>query len=354
MMDKIKRGGMIGAGAWSDIQLTAWDGAPNVRIVALADRHPERRGPVVERFGIDLGFDDFETMLDQGDLDFVDICTRPYSHAQLTKLAADRGLPILCQKPFCASLEEALEVVGYCQERGVRLMINENFRWQVWYRKAKEILDSGVLGRVFTATLRRRARFTWPHFSNEQAYLADMPHLAVYELGVHFLDTFRYLFGDPTLLFARLHHVSPHMRGEDVEVITLGFPEMTGIINHSWASVMVPGLDKPDSTNIDDLKRMPAPRLEIDGMEGTLVLRSDNTMHLFTDDEHEMWRFAGNERPKAHIAAQQHFIDCLESGEEFETSGADYLRTMALVYAAYQSHEEKQAVKLSELLSVQS
>ena len=343
---RIWRGGMIGAGAWSDVQLTAWKGVPNARIVALTDRHPERRNPVIERFGVDRGFDDFEAMLDQANLDFVDICTRPYSHASLTKLAADQGLSVLCQKPFCTNLEEAIDVVEYCRARDVRLMINENFRWQAWYRQIKAILDSGVLGRVFTATLRRRSRFTWPHFSNDQAYLAEMPRLAVYELGVHFLDTFRFLFGDPTIIFARLHHISPHMQGEDVEVITLGFSEMTGIINHSWASVMIPGLDKPDNANISELTQMPAPRLEIDGMAGTLFLRSDNSLHLYTDDDHQTWVFAANERPKAHIAAQQHFIDCLECGVSFETSGEDYLKTMGLVYAAYQSDQVGRSVTL--------
>ena len=184
MSDTIWRGGMIGAGAWSDVQLTAWNGVPNAEVVALTDRHPERRMPIVERFGINYAFDDFESMLDESDLDFVDICTRPYSHAALIKLAADRGISVLCQKPFCTSLGEAHTVVDYCRERGVRLMVNENFRWQAWYRKAKEILDSGVLGQVFTATLRRRYRLTLPQFNHKQAYLADMPQLAVYELAV--------------------------------------------------------------------------------------------------------------------------------------------------------------------------
>lgn len=89
--DKIWRGGMIGAGAWSNVQLDAWAGVENAEIVALTDRHPERRTPVVEKYGIPLAFNDFEHMLEEADLDFVDICTRPYSHSALSKLAADRG-----------------------------------------------------------------------------------------------------------------------------------------------------------------------------------------------------------------------------------------------------------------------
>jgi len=346
MSKKIWRGGMIGAGAWSHIQLSAWAGVKNAQIVALTDRHPERRGPIVEQFNIPHEFDDFKTMLDETDLDFVDVCTRPYSHAALTKLAAERDLPVLCQKPLCTSLEEAKQLVEFCNKAGIRLMVNENFRWQAWYRQVKELIDSGALGAVFLAKLHRHSRFTLPDFSHTQAYLADMPRLAVYELGVHFLDTFRFLFGEPESVFARLHHISPHMKGEDVELMTLSYPAMTGLIDHSWASVVVPGLDEP----AEPFEGQAAPRLEVNGSQGTLALKADNSLHLYTDTDHRQWQFGEDVRPKAHVAAQQHFIDCLESGTEFETSGAETLETMALVYACYLSAEEGRAVNPQELL----
>jgi len=345
MTKKIWRGGMIGAGAWSHIQLTAWAGVENAQIVALTDRHPDRRSPIIEQFNIPQSFDDFETMLDEADLDFVDICTRPYSHTALTRLAAERGLPVLCQKPFCTSLEEAQQLVEVCHKADIRLMVNENFRWQAWYRKIKEVLDSGMLGQPFLAKLHKRSRFTWPNFSHAQAYLADMPRLAVYELGVHFLDTFRFLFGEPDTTFARLHHISPHMKGEDVQVVILGYEDMSGLIYHSWASVPVPNLDVPPEAH----DQWAAPRLEIDGSDGTLILKADGSMHLYADSDHWQWQFSPDVRAKAHLAAQQHFIDCLESGAEFETSGAQTLKTMALVYACYLSAEEERVVNPQEL-----
>jgi len=63
-------------------------------------------------------------------------------------------------------------------------------------------------------------------------------------------------------------------------------------------------------------------------------------LHLFTDSGHQQWQFSTNTLAKSQTAAQQHFIDCLESGVNFETSGEETLKTMALVYAAYRSAEE--------------
>jgi predicted dehydrogenase len=330
---------MIGAGAWSEVQLIAWAGVKNAAIVALCDRHPERRGPMVDCFNIPQAFDDLKTMLDEAEIDFVDICTRPYSHAALTRLAAERGLPVLCQKPFCTSLDEAREVVEFCDRAGVRLMVNENYRWQAWYRKAKEVIASGALGRPFLARIHKRSRMTLPRFEHNQAYMREMPRLIAYEMGVHYLDTFRYLFGEPETVFTRLHQVSPYVKGEDVQLTILGYENLSCVIESSWASVPVPGLDRSEVT-----RAIVPPRLEIDGSEGTLVLDCDGSLCLVTDSGRQEWRFTQDTVAESHIAAQQHFVDCLESGAQFETSGAETLKTMALVYACYRSAEEGRAV----------
>ena len=346
MGQRVWRGGMIGAGAWSATQLTAWSRVPNARIVALADRHPDRRDPVVQQYGIPHAFDSAEAMLDRADLDFVDVCTRPYAHAALVRLAADRGLPVLCQKPFCATLEEARGAVDYAERARIRLMVNENFRWQPWHRTAKALLAGGTLGRPFLAVLHLRRRLSLPHFDHDQRYFTEMPRLLLYEVGTHHLDVMRFLFGEPESVCARLHRVSPDLQGEDVQVILLGYPDLTCLIYDSWASVPIPDLDRPPTP------KAWVPRLlEIDATEGTLSLRADGSVHVYTDGGGRHWDAVEDGMPRAHAAAQQHFIDCLESGAEFETSGRETLRTMALVYACYRSAAEGRVVSPAELLA---
>lgn len=340
---KIWRGGMIGAGSWSETQLAAWAAIESARIVALCDRHPERRDPLAQRWEIGQKFGSVSAMLDTSALDFVDICTRPYSHAALIREAAAAGRPILCQKPFATSLDEARELVELCERTGVRLMINENYRWQGWFRQARTLLDAGRVGRPFAARLVRRIRFTLPRFDHTQSYLATMPQLLVYEMGSHWFDVFRFLFGDPQTVYARIARVSPHLQGEDVALLVLGYPDLTCTIETSWASVPIPGIDllPGDKTG--------APRLEIEGTDGTLSLACNGTLHLHTDATHERWHFDAQELKRSHVAAQQHFLDCLSSGAEFETSGAATLRTLALIQAAYLSAAENRVVELPEL-----
>jgi predicted dehydrogenase len=329
------RGGMIGAGAWATNQLEAWQKVHGAKIVALCDRHPERVQPMADRFEIGQTYQDFSEMLAHEDLNFVDICTRPYSHAALVRLAAAKGLQILCQKPFCTSLKEAQDVIAECEQAGVRLMVNENFRWQAWYRKTKLLLQEGVIGKPYQVKIQERCRATLPHFASAQAYLAEMPKLILYEMGVHYLDTLRFLFGEPEKVLARLHHISPLMQGEDVQIILLFYPEMTALIDSSWASVPVPGWDIP----LDGREALIA-RLEIDGPVGTIFLSSDGALHLYRDGDHQCWNFPDTVEAESRAAAQDHFITCLNSGAEFETSGRETLKTMALVWSCYQSAGE--------------
>ena len=175
-----------------------------------------------------------------------------------------------------------------------------------------------------------------------------MPRLAVYELGVHYLDVFRYLFGNPTTVYARLHKLSEEIAGEDVQIITIGFADktLTGIINHSWASVPIPGQDFGDGLTPLEI----AHPMKIDGTKGTISLKADRTLHLITDDDHQTWEFPIDAHAQAHAAAQQHFVDCLTYNSPFETSGHDYINTMVLVYAAYESSEQGRVISVDRLL----
>jgi hypothetical protein len=92
---------------------------------------------------------------------------------------------------------------------------------------------------------------------------------------------------------------------------------MTSPTNQSWASLPVPSLDQlgEERSGI-----APPPRFKIDGTEGTLALGADGWMRLFSDSGYQEWYFSEDTWPASRTAAQQHFIDCLESGAEFETA----------------------------------
>jgi predicted dehydrogenase len=222
-------------------------------------------------------------------------------------------------------------------------MVNENFRWLPFHRKIKEVLDSGAIGKPFFARFYQRRRLSLPRFNHNQVYFKEMPQLLLYEVGTHLLDTSRYIFGEPETVYARLHHQSPEVIGEDVQVLVLGYPGMTLVIHDSWASVPVPETDRPGK------EQLFIPRLlEIEGPDGTLVIKPDGSIHLYTDKAHQSWEVGEGAAERSATAAQQHFIDCLESGKEFETSAPETIKTMGLVYACYESARDGRVVPVRD------
>lgn len=332
--------GMIGAGAWSKIQLDGWRKVRGGEVVALCDRHPERRDPVAREFGIPRLYDDFRTMVEDKSIDAVDICTRPYSHLELGTIAAEHGKPVLCQKPFCENNTQAGELVKRCKQAGVPLMVNENFRWMSWYREIKKLVDRGAIGKPFFIGISTIAPTPekW-----DQQYLSDMPRLIILEIGCHYLDVLRFLFGEPDSVSARAHRTTDSIMGENLAQITVGYPELTASLHLNWAL--------PHSPKLLDRKGLPG--VQINGTEGTICIdadpfANDSEMRLCArEQETAFWRFSG--RSKEFVAAaQQHFVDCLSTGADFETSGAEYMKTMALVHGCYESIETSRVVRVKQ------
>lgn len=154
MKDGAIRVGLIGCGYISTRHLIGWREARGVKVVAVCDADPARAQRQAEAFGIERVYSDAERMLSEAPVDAVDIATPPESHAALVEMADGAGKHVLCQKPLAPDPHQALSIVRTCSQAGVRLMVAENWRWHIWYRRVKEILRSGVLGKI------RRVAFT--------------------------------------------------------------------------------------------------------------------------------------------------------------------------------------------------
>jgi len=131
------------------------------------------------------------------------------------------------------------------------------------------------------------------------------------------------------------------MKGEDVQILLLNYPRMTALVDSSWASVPVPGWDKP----MDGSEALIA-RLEIDGPNGTIFLGPDGTLHLYLDNDHQTWFFPTTTEAESRVSTQSHFINCLKTGEDFETSGRYTLKTMALLWKCYESAEKGKTLRV--------
>jgi predicted dehydrogenase len=342
-MSKRLKGVCLGAGYFAHFQYQAWNRIPEVDIVALADRNPERAAAAADRHGVPKVYAcaDIEKMLDEEKPDFVDIITPPETHLELVKLIAPKGIHIICQKPVAPTAEESRAVVEVAGQHGVRLMIHENWRWQPWYREIKRQLELGAIGDLYSISVRMRMGDGWPQdaYLARQPFFRDYPRLLVYETGVHFLDTFRFLGGEINTVYARLQQRNPLIKGEDAGQIVCGFTSgATAILDASRYNEA----DTPDARYTFGTVRLDGSKghLELD-LEGALTLKSLGENSRQIDYVHERRDFAGD----CVYQLQRHFTDCMLNDESFESTGEDYLKTVALVEAAYLSQHSGQVEK---------
>jgi predicted dehydrogenase len=346
MTAKKLKGVCIGAGYFSHFQYEAWQRIPVVEIVAFSNRDLTKGEEITSKFGIKKCYADYREMFDVEKPDFVDIITPPPSHQEICAEAAKRGIDIICQKPLGPSVEVAREIVANAAQAGVRFMVHENFRFQPWHREIKRLIQSGAIGdRLHSLYFRTRMGDGWGEnaYIPRQPYFRDYPRLLVYETGVHYIDTFRYLAGEIDRVTAWLRRLNPVIKGEDCGLLVFEFAN--GALGqwdanrfnepacpvtearYTFGEFLVEG-------NTGSI------RLYLDGRITIKTLGGEETEHSY---HHERRGFAGD----CCYIAQRHFTDCLLTGVPCETSGEEYLKTMIVQETMYESATKRGPVQVN-------
>jgi predicted dehydrogenase len=325
---------VVGAGYFSRFHYEAWTRIPEVDIVAACDLDASRVEVMCKEHDIPRSYTSFAEMLDTETPDFVDIVTPPATHLELCREAAQRKVHIICQKALAPDFETAQAIVEVTSNAGIRFMVHENFRFQPWHREIKKLLERGVIGgKLFNVLFRMRQGDGWGEdaYLDRQPYFREMEQLLVYETGIHFIDTFRYLAGEVSSVYAQLSRLNPVIAGEDAGIILFQFENgATGL----W-----------DANRYNESNH-PNPRYTfgeflVEGDQGSIRLYSDGrltvqplgkpeTDHAYA---HEDKGFAGD----CVYAAQRHFIDQYLADAPFETGGDAYLKSLRVQEAIYES-----------------
>lgn len=341
---KIK-GVCIGAGYFSHFHYEAWQRIPEVEIVAFSNRDQTKAAEITSKFGIQKCYTDYREMFDVEQPDFVDIITPPPSHQEICAEAAKRGINIICQKPLGTSLAVARGIVANAAAAGVRFMVHENFRFQPWHREIKRLIDAGAIGdKLHSLHFRTRMGDGWGDdaYIPRQPYFRDYPRMLVYETGIHYIDTFRYLAGDISRVTAWLRRLNPVIKGEDCGLLVFEFAN--GALGQWDANrYNEPACPVPEA-------RYTFGEFLVEGNGGSLRLYLDGRITLkqlggeerTVDYQHERRGFAGD----CCYLAQRHLADCLLTGQACETSGEEYLKSIMVQEAVYESAAERSPIEV--------
>lgn len=334
---KSARVGVIGAGYFSQFHLRSWQQC-GATVVAVCDADQSRAEEAVTRFAGASAYTDPKVMLARDDLDLIDIVVPPAHQFEVVDAAIERGLPIICQKPFLTSHHQAEAVAKRASTRGVPLVVHENFRFMPWYREAKRLIESGHLGALHSVLFRLRPGDGQGKdaYLDRQPYFQSMQRFLVAETAIHFVDTFRYLFGEVSAVTARLRRINPVIAGEDAGVVVFEFKSgAIGILDANRCN---------DHTAENTRRTMGEMWLE--GGNGCLRLDGNGglwwkphgareVVHDYDAGSTDPRDFGGGASTRLQASALRAFF---ENGT-VENSAADYLTNIRIQEAIYQSHQ---------------
>ncbi len=343
--------GAVGAGfIMRDVQLKAYADA-GFKVVGITSRTPEIAREVADLRAIPNVYDTLPEMLKDPEVAILDIAVPPHSQLEIIRQAVEKGTylkGILAQKPLAVNLDEARRIVEVCKQKNMPLVVNQNMRYDQSIRALKTILQRGYLGTPVLATIEMRAV---PHW---QAWLRDYHRLTLLNMSVHHIDSFRFLFGEPESIFvsARKDPRTRFAHEDGICLYILEYPD--GLRASAWDDVWT-----GPRTDQDDLKPYIKWRVEgTDGMaEGTIGWpeypnHTPSTLTFTTSSQPNVWftpRWSEVWFPDAFQGPMVELMNAIATNAEPETSGADNLKTMAILEAGYRSMKERRSITIAEI-----
>jgi D-apiose dehydrogenase len=324
---------VVGTGYFSQFHLDGWSRLPEVQLAAACSLDPVGLVAAAARYLIPRQFADVGAMLDATEPDLLDIVTPPAAHLSILEEAARRGVDVICQKPLGGDLVTARAMVKIAEDAGITFIAHENFRFQPWYREARRLIEAGALGAVHNVGFRLRpGDGQGPRaYLERQPYFQEMPRFLIHETAIHMIDTFRFLLGEISGVFARLRRLNPHIKGEDAGLVLFEFASgAAGVFDGNRLLDLV--ADDPRLTMGEMLLEGDSGTLRLDGY-GRLWLKPPKQ----AEHEHVYdWRNRGYGGDCVH-ELQRHVVAHLRGGAPLENSGAAYLRNLEIEEAIYRS-----------------
>ncbi len=189
--------GVIGTGFIGPVHIQALRRMPYVKVAALAEANEETACRKAEILGIGRCYGDYETMLAQGDIDVVHICSPNDLHAPMAKKALLAGKHVVCEKPLAISTAEARDLVETARKTGLVNALHFNVRYYPLIRQLKTMVQKKEMGRIFS--IHGSYLQDWLFYETDYNWRLESKtsgkSRAVADIGSHWMDLVEYVSG---------------------------------------------------------------------------------------------------------------------------------------------------------------
>ncbi|MDQ0484296.1 Gfo/Idh/MocA family protein [Guptibacillus hwajinpoensis] len=335
--------GVIGCGSIAQHRhLPEYAANKQIEIAAVCDIVKTRADEIAALYGA-VSYESVEELLQNKEIDAVSVCTPNYLHAPISIAALKAGKHVLCEKPMATSREDAEQMIEAARESGKKLMIAHNQRFVPSHAKAREILASGEVGKVYSF----RTAFGHPgpeawsvdgkdswFFEKEKAFIGAMG-----DLGVHKTDLIRYVLGEEIVEVGSFVETSAKEFAtvdDNAVCILKSESGIIGTLAASWAYTA-----KEDNSTIIYAEKAIL-RLEDDPVNSLVVQYQTGEIVKY-----ELGGIQSNdEGGQSNSQVIDRFVDSIVSDKESPVSGLEGMNSLQVVLAALESNETKKMISL--------
>lgn len=333
--------GFTGTGYISRIHARAAQSLSDVEAVAVVNHRPESMQAYAAELGIPRQYADVDALLRDGGVDALVISTPNYLHAPQAIAALRAGVHVMVEKPMAINAVEARAMLDASRESGALLMVAHCWRFDDEVLWLKHAIAGDRLGRI----IRTKGYGVHVHWGPggwfTQSRFAGGGAMA--DMGIHALDTARFLLGDPlpVSVYAR---IGTHYGSYDVDD--------TGLIIVNWdngaVSYLESGWWQPHADG-------PEACTQLYGLKGFASL-FPTWLSLLNAATREVETIESGFPPVRDPHCPQsmydrqmaYFVECIRSRMPPIPGGQEGLINMQVVDAAYESSRTGQVVQIGK------
>ena len=318
---------IVGCGQMGRWHFDAYRSDPRVELVGFVDTSSDRAEKLAREVN-GKAFRSHRELMEHGSIDAVSLCTLPSTHRDIAVDLLGAGMHILCEKPLAISVEQAEEMAQKAKEARRLLFTAFKFRFHDEVRKAKELVDSGSLGRILNF------RLMFGGYSDMAGQWYSEKALSgggiIMDNGPHAADLMQFLFGNVRDISAE----SSSFQKLDVED--------TAKLNVNMESEAV------GTSDLSWCVQVPAPSyLEIYGEDGAAALDAGGISYKFKT-WNEWKRVPNLLDAKGAFARQIHyFVDAVQGRNPLGLGNGEGVLSQRIIEAAYQSIEQNRKININ-------
>lgn len=336
---------VIGAGAMGRNHIRFVTDEPETELVAIADAFEGARA-TADAAGVPFFLDPAQ-MMDEVRPDGVIIATPNGLHLSVAREAVGRGIVPLVEKPISDDLEDAERFAFEARTAGVPVLVGQHRRHNPFVQKAKQIIDSGVLGKLTVAS------FHYMIYKNDEYF--DVEWRRKKGAGpilvnlVHDVDLLRYLIGEPVAIQGMQSSAARGFETEDSAVVNVRFAG--GALASMTISDATASPWNWEATAREDSQYRPfdADAYFIGGTRGALSLPR---LHTFGYDGASSWHeplrleVPAVDPAQPHRMQLRHFVDVVRREAEPVVTPEDNVKTLRTLTAVKRAAETGELVEL--------